>query len=201
MPPSAPATVSVPESISTAQSMSAAETDGSSSSGGSGGGGGTDPQEKTDVSCWIMCSRLGLLERESTNFRQSRPAGLSVVYVPRLLIDCADGEPPGEEGQPLRLTKSGLERRSCLWEVVGEEVEKGEEERQRGRERQRMGVGWWWEKMGPDSPFNLLINHANEILTGYSEAFLQGGRKTLALDYTLSMWSVRRSSEICCRTK
>lgn len=119
----------MPESISTTQSLSAAETDGSSSGGGSGGGGGTDPQEKTDVSCWIMCSRLGLLERESTNFRQSRPAGLSVVYVPRRLIDCADGEPPGEEGQPLRLTKSGLERCSCLWEVVGEEVEKAERDR------------------------------------------------------------------------
>lgn len=73
--------------------------------------------------------------------------------------------------------------------------------RDRESERERMGVGWLWETMRPDSPFNLLINHANEILTGYSEAFLQGGRKTLALDYTLPMWSVQRSSEICCRTK
>lgn len=71
------------------------------------------------------------------------------------------------------------------------------------REREAPGEsetenGGWWEKIGPGSPFNLLINHANEILTGYSEAFLEGGRKTLALDYTLSMWSARRSSEICC---
>lgn len=48
--------------------------------------------------------------------------------------------------------------------------------------------GGCWEKIGTGSPFNLLINHANEILTGYSEAVLGGGRKALVLDYTLSMW-------------
>lgn len=40
---------------------------------------------------------------------------------------------------------------------------------------------------GPGFPFNLLINHANEILTGYSEAFLRGVWKELVPDYTLSM--------------
>lgn len=49
----------------------------------------------------------------------------------------------------------------------------------------RGGVGG--EKTRPGFPFNLLINHANEILTGYSEAFLRGVWKALVPDYTLSM--------------
>lgn len=64
------------------------------------------------------------------------------------------------------------------------------------RETKR-STGGWWEKIGTDSPFNLLINHANEILTGYSEAVLQGGSKALALDYTLSMWRGKMGSKIC----
>lgn len=43
------------------------------------------------------------------------------------------------------------------------------------------------EKTRPGFPFNLLIKHANEILTGYSEAFLRGAWKALVPDYTLSM--------------
>lgn len=46
-----------------------------------------------------------------------------------------------------------------------------------------------WERIGAGSPFNLLINHANEILTGYSEAVLGGGRKALVLDYTVHVES------------
>lgn len=49
----------------------------------------------------------------------------------------------------------------------------------------RGGVGG--EETRPGFPFNLLINHANEILTGYSEAFLRGAWKALVPDYTLSM--------------
>lgn len=71
----------------------------------------------------------------------------------------------------------------------------------------RRGTAWWakercgekesehrgcWEKIGTGSPFNLLINHANEILTGYSEAVLGGGKKALVLDYTLSMWRAKK---------
>lgn len=63
-------------------------------------------------------------------------------------------------------------------------------EKERCRENETEDGGWW-EKIGPGSPFNLLINHANGILTGYSEAFLKGGRKALALDYTLSMWRAK----------
>lgn len=71
------------------------------------------------------------------------------------------------------------------------------------RERERWGelqgaLGGSWEKIGTDSPFNLLINHANEILTGYSEAVLRGGSQALVLDYTLSVWmSGGERSEIC----
>lgn len=32
-----------------------------------------------------------------------------------------------------------------------------------------------WGKTGTGSPFNSLINHANEILTGYSEEVPRGG--------------------------
>lgn len=60
--------------------------------------------------------------------------------------------------------------------------------RERARERKERAHRGCWEKIGTGSPFNLLINHANEILTGYSEAVLRGGRKALVLDYTLSMW-------------
>lgn len=45
----------------------------------------------------------------------------------------------GEEGQPLQLTKSGMEGLSCRWEVGGEEVEEGNEERQRVRAREDGG--------------------------------------------------------------
>lgn len=48
------------------------------------------------------------------------------------------------------------------------------------------------EKTGPGFPFNLLINHANEILTGYSEVFLGGVWKALVPDYTLSMWRAEK---------
>ena len=79
-----------------------------------------------------------------------------------------------------------------LWVVSDEEEqlgEKGEKERKHGG---------CWEKIGTGSPFNLLINHANEILTGYSEAVLGGGRKALVLDYTPSVWRAKKRSEICC---
>lgn len=66
--------------------------------------------------------------------------------------------------------------------------EKKEVWRERARERKERAHRGCWEKIGTGSPFNLLINHANEILTGYSEAVLRGGRKALVLDYTLSMW-------------
>lgn len=69
------------------------QTDGSSSSSSRSGCAETDPYEKTDVSCSIMYSCLWLLERESTNFCQSNPAGPTVVYVLRWPIDFADGEP------------------------------------------------------------------------------------------------------------
>lgn len=52
------------------------------------------------------------------------------------------------------------------------------------------------EKTGPVFPFNLLINHANEILTGYSEAFLRGVGKALVPDYTLSMWRVEKKIKV-----
>lgn len=70
--------------------------------------------------------------------------------------------------------------------------------RKRGAERKRKSARGWgvgagcWEKIGTGSPFNLLINHANEILTGYSEAVLEGGRKALVLDYTLSAWRAEK---------
>lgn len=80
-----------------------------------------------------------------------------------------------------------------LWVVSEEEEElrgRGKKEvwRERARERKERAHRGCWEKIGTGSPFNLLINHANEILTGYSEAVLRGGRKALVLDYTLSMW-------------
>lgn len=85
------------------------------------------------------------------------------------------------------------------WEVapvaVGGVRREGTAWREREREGKHRGC---WERIGAGSPFNLLINHANEILTGYSEAVLQGGRKALALDYTLSMWRAKKRSEICC---
>lgn len=65
-------------------------------------------------------------------------------------------------------------------------------------ETTRGSTGGCWEKIGTDFPFNLLINHANEILTGYSEAVLEGESKALVLDYTLSMWRGEKKSEICC---
>jgi len=71
--------------------------------------------------------------------------------------------------------------------VVSEEEEQLKE-RQRGVESTRGSTEGCWEKIGTDSPFNLLINHANEILTGYSEAVLGGGSKALVPDYTPSMW-------------
>lgn len=76
-------------------------------------------------------------------------------------------------------------------------VRRGEERETAWREKERCGEKrrehWGcWEKIGAGSPFNLLINHANEILTGYSEAVLEGGRTALALDYTLSMWRAKK---------
>lgn len=58
------------------------------------------------------------------------------------------------------------------------------------REVQRMtkSAGVDGEKTGPGFPFNLLINHANEILTGYSEVFLGGVWKASVPDYTRSTW-------------
>lgn len=92
-----------------------------------------------------------------------------------------------------------------LWVVSEEEEElrgrggKKEVWRERARERKERAHRGCWEKIGTGSPFNLLINHANEILTGYSEAVLRGGRKALVLDYTLSMWRGEKSEvEICC---
>lgn len=64
-----------------------------------------------------------------------------------------------------------------------------EREVRREKEREHRSC---WEKIGAGSPFNLLINHANEILTGYSEAVLGGRRKALVLDYTLSMWRAKK---------
>lgn len=48
------------------------------------------------------------------------------------------------------------------------------------------------EKTRPGFPFNLLINHANEILTGYSEAFLRGAWKALVPDYTVHVKSRKK---------
>lgn len=77
----------------------------------------------------------------------------------------------------------GVRRRGTAWQ------ERRGEEREHGGCRERTGRG---------SPFNLLINHANEILTGYSEAALRGGRKALALDYALSTWRAKKRGEIWC---
>ncbi len=90
-----------------------------------------------------------------------------------------------------------------LWVVSDEEEQLGERKRGAARRRQREKErerehGGCCEKIGAGSPFNLLINHANEILTGFSEAVLEGGRKALALDYTLSMWRAKKRSKICC---
>lgn len=60
------------------------------------------------------------------------------------------------------------------------------------RERGRVHRGLLGKDIGTGSPFNSLINHANEILTGYSDSVLGGGRKALALDYTLSMWRAKK---------
>lgn len=78
----------------------------------------------------------------------------------------------------------GVRRRGRAQREGGGKKRCGEKEQER-KERAHRGC---WEKIGTGSPFNLLINHANEILTGYSEAVLRGGRKALVLDYTLSMW-------------
>lgn len=59
---------------------------------------------------------------------------------------------------------------------------------QRGAERMTKSTEVSGEKTGPGFPFNSLINHANEILTGYSEMLLRGVWKALVPDYTLSMW-------------
>lgn len=63
---------------------------------------------------------------------------------------------------------------------------------QRGAKRMTKSTGVGGEKTGPGFPFNLLINHANEILTGYSEVFLRGVWKALVPDYTLSMWRAEK---------
>lgn len=106
-------------------------------------------------------------------------------------------------GQPLQPAKVDSSGKWHLWLwVVSDEkrrnsLERGKES-ETEREREHRGC---WEKIGAGSPFNLLINHANEILTGYSEAVLRGGREALVLDYTLSMWRGEKRSKICCRTK
>ena len=84
-----------------------------------------------------------------------------------------------------------MKRNSLEWEKgrCGER----ERETEREREREQRGGGGCWEKDWDGlSPFNLLINHANEILTGYSEAVLGGARQALVLDYTLSVWRAEK---------
>lgn len=75
--------------------------------------------------------------------------------------------------------KSGLE-----WEVVLVAVGGVRRRRTAWREKERCGEerehGGCWEKIGTGSLFNLLINHANEILTGYSEAVLGGGEEDIS---------------------
>lgn len=44
----------------------------------------------------------------------------------------------------------------------------------RGAKKMTKSTGVGGKRLGWAFPFNLLINHANEILTGYSEAFLGG---------------------------
>lgn len=107
--------------------------------------------------------------------------------------DCAGGEPLHKEVSHYsrqKWTRVGSGTCGCGWcQTRRNSLER---EREVRREREHRGC---WEKIGAGSPFNLLINHANEILTGYSEAVLEGGRKALVLDYTLSMRRAKKRSE------
>lgn len=116
----------------------------------------------------------------------------STVYVPQPSMDGAGGAPLHEQvshysrGKKKKMD-SGGKWHLWLW-VVSVEEERLKRNTERCGGRARGSIGGFWEKIGTDSPFNLLINHANEILTGYSEAVLQGRREALVADYTLSMW-------------
>lgn len=139
-----------------------------------------------------MCSHVQLPECESTNFSQS-------PCCPPLFMSHGHPKIVPVAGLCTRRSaitedKSGLEWEVALVALGGIRWGTAWRENERCRENEK-------ETIGPGSPFNLLINHANEILTDYSEAFLEGGRKTLMLDYTMSMWRAKNRSEIYCWTK
>lgn len=128
----------------------------------------------------------------------------STVYVPQPSMDCDGGAPLHEQVSHYSWGKKTKQKKDSrgkwhlwLW-VVSVEEERLKRKTERCGGSARGSIGGFWEKIGTDSPFNLLINHANEILTGYSEAVLEGRREALVADYTLSMWRGEKGCEICC---
>lgn len=157
--------------------------------------GGFSNSHPTARACAQFSSHLQLPECESANFSPSPPTAfhcLCPVAIHRLCRWRTSAR-AGQPLQPAKVDSSG-KWHLWLWVVSDEEEQLGEGER--GGERKRWREhGGCWEKIGTGSPFNLLINHANEILTGYSEAVLGGGRKALVLDYTLSMWRAKKEKQ------